>query len=64
MMAMRAKKEGEFVNVKIRQDLADQLKRYAAETGFSKTTVVEKALDRYFYEHGDEKQEVDRKSVV
>lgn len=58
MVAMRAKKEGEFVNVKIRQDLADQLKRYAAETGFSKTTVVEKALDRYFYEHGDEKQEV------
>lgn len=58
MMAMRAKKEGEFVNVKIRQDLVDQLKRYAAETGFSKTTVVEKALDRYFYEHGDEKQGV------
>lgn len=54
---MRARKEGEFVNVKIRQDLADQLNRYAAETGFSKTTVVEKALDRYLYEHGDEKQE-------
>ena len=44
---MRPKKHGEFVNVKVEQTLVDRLNRYAAETGFSKTVIVEKALGMY-----------------
>lgn len=47
---MRARKNGEFLNVKIEQAIADELNKYAAETGFSKTAVVENALKRYFAE--------------
>lgn len=52
---MRARKNGEFLNVKIEQAIADELNKYAAETGFSKTAVVENALKRYFVEiyHND-----------
>ena len=52
---MRAKKDGEFVNVKIEQALADKLNQYVAATGYSKTAVVEKAL-RMFLE-GNVRQE-------
>lgn len=44
---MRARKDGEFVNVKVRQELADRLNRYVADTGYSKTVVIEKALELY-----------------
>ena len=44
---MRAKKDGEFVNVKVEQSLVDRLNQYVAETGFPKTVVVEKALRMY-----------------
>lgn len=36
--------------MKIEQAIADELNKYAAETGFSKTAVVENALKRYFAE--------------
>lgn len=41
--------------MKIEQAIADELNKYAAETGFSKTAVVENALKRYFVEiyHND-----------
>lgn len=45
---MRAKKDGEFVNVKVERILAERLNQYVAVTGFSKTVVVEKALRMFF----------------
>lgn len=43
----RAKKNGEFVNCKIRQDIADRLNAYSEETMIPKTAVVEKAIEEY-----------------
>lgn len=44
---MRVKKDGEFVNVKVSRPLVDRFNAYVADTGFSKTVVVEKALLMY-----------------
>ena len=43
----RAKKNGEFVNCKIRQDIADRLNLYSEETMIPKTAIVEKAIEEY-----------------
>ena len=43
----RAKKEGTYLNIKLRQDLYDRLCEYCEESGMPKTTVTEKALEQY-----------------
>ena len=43
----RAKKEGTYLNIKLRQDLYDRLAAYCAESGMPKTAVTEKALEQY-----------------
>jgi len=43
----RQKKDGQFINCYIRQDIADALNKYADESGVPKTTIVEKALSSY-----------------
>lgn len=43
----RAKKDGEFINCKIRQDVVDRLNQYAEESMISKTNIVERAIEEY-----------------
>lgn len=43
----RAKKNGEFVNCKVRQDIADKLNAYSEKTMIPKTAIVEKAIEEY-----------------
>lgn len=43
----RERKDGEFVNVKVRQDIADRLNQYTKDSMIPKTALVEKALDEY-----------------
>ena len=43
----RAKKNGEFVNCKIRQDIADRLNTYSKKTMIPKTAIVDKAIEKY-----------------
>ena len=43
----RAKKNGEFVNCKIRQEIVDELNAYSEKTMIPKTAVVEKAIEEY-----------------
>lgn len=50
----RAKKEGTYLNIKLRQDLYDRLCEYCEESGMPKTSVTEKALDQYLRERLDD----------
>ena len=43
----KGKKDGKFLNCYIRSDVMEYLNKFCEETGFSKTTVVEKALLQY-----------------
>jgi len=43
----RAKKDGEFINCKIRQDIVDRLNQYVEESMISKTNIVERAIEEY-----------------
>ena len=43
----REKKDGEFINCKIRQEVADKLNEYSKVSMVPKTAIVEKALDEY-----------------
>lgn len=43
----RAKKNGEFINCKVRQDIADKLNAYSEKTMIPKTAIVEKAIAEY-----------------
>lgn len=43
----RAKKNGEFVNCKVRQGIADKLNAYSEKTMIPKTAIVEKAIEEY-----------------
>ena len=43
----RARKNGEFINCKVRQDIADRLNTYSEETMIPKTAIVEKAIEEY-----------------
>ena len=43
----RERKDGEFVNVKVRQDIADRLNQYTKESMIPKTALVEKAIEEY-----------------
>ena len=43
----RIKKEGEFINCKVRQDVVDRLNAYSEKSMIPKTSIVEKALEEY-----------------
>lgn len=43
----RERKDGEFVNVKVRQDIADRLNQYTKDSMIPKTSIVEKAIEEY-----------------
>ena len=42
----RAKKEGTYLNVKLRQDIYDRFSEYADKKGQTKTTALERILER------------------
>ena len=42
----RAKKEGTYLNVKLRQDIYDRFCQYAEEKGQTKTTAIERILEK------------------
>lgn len=44
----RAKKEGSFINCKIKSNIFNELNRYSEESLIPKTAIVEKALEEYF----------------
>lgn len=49
----RAKKEGSYWNGKLAQPIYDGMIKYCNETGFEKTTVIEKALKMFIEsQHG------------
>ncbi len=43
----RQKKEGPFITIKIKQELADSLETYSERTHLSKTAIIELALAAY-----------------
>lgn len=47
---VRPKKEGRFLNTKIKEESMKQLDDFCKKTGLSKTSAVENALD-YYFEH-------------
>lgn len=53
----RAKKDGQYLNVKITADLYRDLMEISEIAGQTKTTVVERALEMYFNDFR-EKQEI------
>lgn len=44
----RAKKDGKYLNIKIRTDIYNTLEAYCEEVGQTKTIAVERILDYYF----------------
>ncbi len=47
----RAKKDGQYFNCYLRNDILEQLTAYSDETDIPKTFVVEKALQKYLDSH-------------
>ena len=43
----RLKKDGNFVNCKVRQDVFDHLQSYSVRSMIPKTSIVEKAIEEY-----------------
>ena len=43
----RTKKDGNFVNCKVRQEVFDRLKKYSEDGMIPKTSIVEKAIEEY-----------------
>lgn len=43
----RTKKEGEYINCKIRKDVFDKLSEYSKNSMIPKTALVERALEEY-----------------
>ena len=52
----REKKEGTYINIRIRQDIYDRFCDYAEEMGQTKTTALERILE-HFFEDSEKKQE-------
>ena len=55
----REKKDGRYINYKIRRDLDEMLEKYADEKGQSKTVAIERILEAHLteYFHGKDNQE-------
>lgn len=47
----REKKDGRYINYKIRRDLYEMLERYAEEKGQSKTVAIERILEAHLTEY-------------
>lgn len=47
----RTRKDAKILNVKLEREIHDRLEQFCSETGMSKTTAVEKILNRYFDEY-------------
>lgn len=47
----REKKEGTYINIRIRQDVYDKFCDYAKEMGQTKTTALERILEHFFEEN-------------
>ena len=43
----RAKKDGEFINCKIRKDIARRLNTYSEYSMIPKTAIIERAIEEY-----------------
>jgi hypothetical protein len=52
----RPKKEGRDINCFLRKDIFDKLEEYCDETGLTKTTAIERALEKAFVEHDKNKK--------
>ena len=44
----RQKKEGTYINIRIKQDVYDQFCKYAEEKGQTKTMAMERILETFF----------------
>ena len=47
----REKKDGRYINYKIRRDIYDMLEQYAEEKGQSKTVAIERILEAHLNEY-------------
>ncbi len=47
----RQKKDGHFFNCYVKQIIWEAVEDYSKKTGFSKTALVENALEEYFERH-------------
>ena len=47
----RGKKDGRYINYKIRRDLYEMLEQYAEEKGQSKTVAIERILEAHLTEY-------------
>ena len=47
----REKKDGQYINFKIRRDIYDKFVAYAEEKGQSKTVAIERILEAYLNEY-------------
>lgn len=44
----REKKDAKLLNIKLEREIHDQLERFCAESGMTKTMATEKILSRFF----------------
>lgn len=51
----REKKDGRYINYKIRRDLYERLEQYAEEKGQSKTVAIERILEAHLNEYFKDK---------
>ena len=51
----REKKDGRYINYKIRRDLYERLEQYAEEKGHSKTVAIERILEAHLNEYFKDK---------
>ena len=47
----RQKKDAKILNIKLAQEISDQLEQFCEESGISKTVATEKILSKYFEEY-------------
>ena len=60
----RQKKSGTYLNIYLEQTLSDTLDKYCAQTDRTKTSVVERALRRYFEMYADEIEGAENTEIV
>lgn len=51
MIVPREKKDGRYINYKIRRELYEMLEQYAEEKGQSKTVAIERILETHLTEY-------------
>lgn len=58
----REKKNGTYLNVRIENSIYEQLNEICDEAGQTKTIVVERALDSYFYDYKEKQRKLNELS--